>query len=86
MLTESHLVDYFRYHFTDLICEDTDRFLAVEMLCGSSGRSVSGYPEIVFLLVDNREVSFTSSEYMIYPSHTESTMPIRGMFGLICGD
>lgn len=78
------MINYLKHEFTNLVCEELEEIetlLNYGLSCGSVQKSINGFPEIVLKLKDNREISFNSNEYMIYPTHKNSTTPIRGFFG-----
>jgi hypothetical protein len=39
-------------------------------------------PTVVLLLIDNRQMIFTSSDYFVYPTRIPDTAPVKSKFGI----
>jgi hypothetical protein len=48
MTVEKHLMEYFKYHFTEFSCKFIDDNISFDKICGSTATEVDGFPEIVF--------------------------------------
>lgn len=85
MSLSTQLIDYLSTYFMLNICNQYEVVASDSValrLCMSSGNSISGMPDIQLYLTNGRVLSFSSSEYFIYPTIKALTEPILGIFGI----
>ena len=61
---------------------NVNHFHAAIKQCNCQGNKVSGMPDLILNLPNDRMLSFNSSEYFIYPTHKNTTQAVEALFGL----